>query len=302
MKAKRQGQRGFTLLEIMVAVAILGLGLTAILSAQAGAFSSAQYARNLSVATGLLRCKITEVEEHVYKDGFQETDETGAGPCCDGDDNPIMRGSWRVDRPQFPEAKFGDLNLNAGLDLTGGGSSGASGAPPALGALGLLSAAGAGANPLAGASNMGDVAKTLADANSQAAQGLTAPPSPSGSAMGSIPGGPGAPTDPSAGAGMGGLASMAMSIVYPSLKQVFEASTRRITVTLVFTQGKKEHTVELSEWISLPQKGLAVDDQGAGASDITGGTSSSGSSGSSGKSSSGSSGSSGKSSSGGRTK
>jgi general secretion pathway protein I len=266
MSAARRQARGFTLLEIMVAVAILGLGLTAILSAQAGAFSSAQYARNLSVATGLLRCKITEVEEHVYKDGFQETDETGAGPCCDGDDTPNMQCTWRVDRPQFPEAKFGDLNLGAGLDLTGGGSSGA---PGGLGALGLLSAGAPGASPLAGASNMGDVAKTLADANAQAASGLTAPPAPSGSSMGAIPGGPGASTDPGAGAGMGGLASMAMSIVYPNLKLLFEASTRRVTVSLTFVQGKKEHTVEVSEWVSLPQKGLTVDDQGTSAADTT---------------------------------
>lgn len=287
MKARRRHTRGFTLLEIMVAVAILGLGLTAILSAQAGAFSSAQYARNLSVATGLLRCKITEVEEHVYKDGFQETDETGGGPCCDGDDNPNMRCVWRVDRPQFPEAKFGDLNLSAGLDLTGGGSSGA---PGGLGALGLLAAGTPGASPLAGAGSMGDVAKTLADANAQAASGLTAPPAPSGSSMSDIPGGPGAPSDPGAAAGMGGLASMAMSIVYPSLKMLFEASTRRVTVSLTFTQGKKEHTVELSEWVSLPQKGLAVDDQGA--QDTTASTSTSSST--SGKSSGGQSSSSGK--------
>ena len=47
--------RGFTLLEVMVAVAILGLGLTAILSAQTGVFASSAHARNLSVATGLAR-------------------------------------------------------------------------------------------------------------------------------------------------------------------------------------------------------------------------------------------------------
>src|SRR5271166_2830780 len=104
---------GFTLLEVLVAVSILGLGLTAILSAQAGAFASAAHARNISVATGLLRCKMSEVEEHLYREGFQDTDESGAGPCCAEEETPNMRCTWRADRPQFPEAKFGDLDLGA---------------------------------------------------------------------------------------------------------------------------------------------------------------------------------------------
>ena len=67
---KPRQTRGFTLLEVMVATAILGLGLTAILSAQAGAFATAAHARNLSVATTLARCKMGEIEEHLYRDGI----------------------------------------------------------------------------------------------------------------------------------------------------------------------------------------------------------------------------------------
>jgi general secretion pathway protein I len=241
---------------VLVAVAILGLGLTAILSAQAGAFSSAAYARNVSVATGLLRCKMSEVEEHLYKEGFQETDEAGAGVCCDGDENPDFRCTWRVERPQFPDAHFGDLDLGAGLDLSGSGSGGPAGG---LGALGMLAGAAPGGSPMGAPSSVGDVAKTLADANAQAAAMAPPPPtSPSGG-----PPTPGAPGDPNAGSGMGGIASMAMSLVYPSLKILFEASTRRITATVIFREGKQERTVEVVEWFTIPQKGLTVDDQSA---------------------------------------
>ncbi len=59
---------------------------------------------------------------------------------------------------------------------------------------------------------------------------------------------------------MGGLASLAMSIVYPSLKLLFEASTRRITASLTFREGKKEYTIDVVEWFSVPQKGLAATD------------------------------------------
>ena len=54
--------RGFTLLEVLVAVAILGLGLTMILSSQVGLFSSASRGEHLTVATNLARCKMAELE------------------------------------------------------------------------------------------------------------------------------------------------------------------------------------------------------------------------------------------------
>lgn len=246
--------RAFTLLEVLVSVAILGLGLTAILSAQAGAFASAAQARNISVATGLLRCKMTELEEHLYKDGFQETDETGAGPCCDGDENPNMRCTWRVDRPTFPEAKLGDLNLASGLDFS---SPGGAGSANPLGALGLLAGTPGGGSPLSGASNGGDVAKILADANATAL--APGSPPPAGASSGSAAG----PNADGTGAGMGGLVSMAMGFVYPSLKVVFEASTRRITTTLTFRQGNKDYSIDVVEWFTVPQKGLSADDPNA---------------------------------------
>jgi general secretion pathway protein I len=287
-------KRGFTLLEVLVAVAILGLGLTAILSAQAGAFSSAAHARNIGIATGLLRCKMSEVEEHLYREGFQDTDETGAGPCCEtNEDPPNVKCTWRVDRPQFPEAKFGDLNLSAGLNF---GQSG--GGPGALGALGMLAGASGGPSPLGSASSMSDIARTLADANAQAmAPGGTvpippgvppgalppgmpspdsllpspagAPPlspsgapllSPSGSPLGSPSGMPGDTMGPGADSGLGGLAGVAMSFVYPSLKILFEASTRRITASLTFREGKKEYTIDVVEWFAVPQLGLTPSD------------------------------------------
>jgi general secretion pathway protein I len=270
-------QRGFTLLEVLVAVSILGLGLTAILSAQAGAFASAAHARNISLATGLLRCKMNEVEEHLYKEGFQETDETGTGPCCEGDEMPNMRCTWRADRPQFPEAKFGDLNLSAGLNLDGPSGPGGAGGPGALGALGLLTGPG-GPSPLSSASNISDIAKTLADANSLAAAASSTPPTSSPSlSSSSSSSGSGMPGDTSgAGSAMGGLASMAMSIVYPNLKLLFEASTRRITVTLTFREGKKDYSIDVVEWFSVPQKGLAASDDGTTSSSSSSSSSTSG--------------------------
>lgn len=214
--------RGFTLLEVMVAVSILGLSLTAILSAQAGAFSAAAHARNISVATGLARCKMTELEEHVMRDGFQELDESDNGPCCEGDETPNMRCSWRIEKPELPEPKYGELNLDTDV-----GSSD-------LGTLGLLSKPGGAADLKSG--NLGDIAQTFATAAGDESSGETAG---------------------LAGAAEGML-GMVMEMVYPDIKSLFEASTRRMTVKLTWKEGSREHDIEIVQWFAIPQKGAPV--------------------------------------------
>ena len=69
-RSHRSTARGFTLLEVLVAVAILGLGLTTILSAQFSAVIGTAHARHMSVAVGLARCKMSELEDHLQRDGF----------------------------------------------------------------------------------------------------------------------------------------------------------------------------------------------------------------------------------------
>lgn len=212
--------RGFTLLEVMVAVAILGLGLTAILSAQAGAFTTSSLARNTGLATGLLRCKMSELEEHLLKDGFQELDETDSGPCCDGDES-AMTCSWIIAKPELPEPKLGDLDLDSNIDLGGGD----------LGALGQLSAIDQGKTSVDPGSSVGDIAGLLAG---------------SGDAAGGAAG------------AMAGVAGMVMSMVYPDLKSVFEASTRRVVVTVTWKEGINERSIDLVQWVTNPRQGGLV--------------------------------------------
>jgi general secretion pathway protein I len=256
--------RGFTLLEVMVAVAILGLGLTAIFAAQAGSFASVGHARNVSEATGLVRCKMSEIEADLEKNGFQLTDVVEQGACC-GDDNPRMTCAWRVERPEFPEANFGELDLDSELNLSGG-KGGPSfipglGGPAAPGGLGFL---GAGARDMPKTGDIGDVADTFA-------------------------GGADSMVD--------GLSSMIMSVVYPDLKTLFEAGVRRATVTITWYEGSREHSIEIVQWIvnskeaglvnigGLLPEGEEEDDTAASTGSGTGtgsGNTSKGSSGSSG--------------------
>lgn len=220
MRASRKSA-GFSLLEVMVSIAILGLGLAAILSAQAGSFAAATQARSLSVATGLARCKMLELEQKLIKDGFPEIDQDDSGPCCDGDDREAMRCTWRIEKPQLPEPALGQLDLNAGLNLSGdsAGSGGPPGSGPAaaMGALAGIAGAGGPAAGLPSDAKIGDIAS-----------GVTSAVSATG--------------------GVDAIAGMAMNMVYPTLKKYFEAGTRRIVVTVHWADGSVDRTLEIMQW------------------------------------------------------
>jgi general secretion pathway protein I len=146
-RKSRKNKTAFSLLEVLVAIAILGLGLTVILSSQAGLFSSASRGEHLTVAGNLLRCKMSEIEFECAQEGFNLTDENDEGPCCD-DESEGYSCSWKVERvelPPLPEssategdggvddpASLGPLDTLANLQATQGASLGDS---PGLGSL-----------------------------------------------------------------------------------------------------------------------------------------------------------------------
>jgi general secretion pathway protein I len=71
--------RGFTLLEVMVAISILALALVAIAGINATSFESSNYAKHLTVATLLARSKMIDVEELLRKDGFGSDEQSWDG-------------------------------------------------------------------------------------------------------------------------------------------------------------------------------------------------------------------------------
>lgn len=112
-------RRGFTLLEVLVAVAILGLGLTVILSSQASLLATSNRAEKLSLAVSLLRCRMSETELELMRTGYPLADETHQGDCCmDGESDNGFSCSWKIERVKLPEASL----LSAELD--GGGAEG----------------------------------------------------------------------------------------------------------------------------------------------------------------------------------
>ncbi len=218
--------RGFTLLEVLVAIAILGLGLSVILSSQVGLFSSAARTETLSQVTGLARCKMGEIEVKLDKDGYPIAEEDDEGPCCGDDDDEQGPSrytcSWKIQPIKLPDADMSQQGADGGM-MGGDQDQG-------LGALGAL----AGLQQSGGA--------TLgADAGLSGLAGLLGGGSTGGSGMG--------------GGVQGGIASMVMGLVYPDLKPMLEASIRKITVTVHWKEGRNDRKFEVQQYLTNPQQG-----------------------------------------------
>ena len=228
--------RGFTLLEVMVAVAILGLALTVILSAQAGLYAAGSHTHNESIAIGLARCKMGEIEEELLTDGYSELDQSEEGPCCDDDTPRKMRCKWKIERVELPDPPtFGDTNPagdDATLDFASNPGNPASMLPKGAGAFGALFAAGA---------NDGGVLRAAGGADG----GFGALSSMLGE---------------STSGGVAGLAPLVMSLVYPSFKPMLEASIRKVTVSVEWKEGINPRDLVVVQYVTNPMRGGFMDD------------------------------------------
>lgn len=238
---RAHARRAFTLLEVMVAVAILGLGLVTLLTAQTGLFASSKRAATLSEAVGLARCKMSEVEEHLLREGFQLTAEEEDGPCCEDDDS-ALQCKWSIAPVMLPEFSMSGADAGTGSDESTGGLT---------------------------LDSLGEAKDDLAKGDPSAAMGGLS--EMMGGGMGS--GGP--------SMGAGALAPLAMGMVYPQLKAMLEASIRKVTVRVVWMEGSTERDFTVTQYITNPQAGgfLAEDESATGGAGGAGGGSSLGSSG-----------------------
>jgi type II secretion system protein I len=75
--------RGFTLLEVVVALAILGVSLAVLLESQASSLNNAGRSRDMTVATLLARAKMIDIEKQLFHDGFAMNTEESDGDFRD---------------------------------------------------------------------------------------------------------------------------------------------------------------------------------------------------------------------------
>ena len=147
---------GFTLLEVLMAIVILGLGLSVLLGAQTGLFANAKRAERLSLATNVARCRMSELELELLQKGYPLIDQESEGDCCMDESEEGFRCSWKIQRVELPEA--------SGLDGDGGTSEGVDGeSTGTLGALAEIQENGAAA--LGEGADLGTLAENLGSAS-----------------------------------------------------------------------------------------------------------------------------------------
>jgi len=158
---RRQAGGGFTLMEVMIGLALLGVALTVLIKSAGNSIFNARQAQMLGVATDLSRSKMYDIEEKLLKDGFTDTDQsegdiaepedrrlvavtTGAdeaaaieranatlgrdkpkrsGPCFEDEGWPNICFAYRVEQVELPSfEELQALAQNRGSAAAGSGS------------------------------------------------------------------------------------------------------------------------------------------------------------------------------------
>jgi len=114
--------RGFTLLEVMISLAILAVALVAISGLNGGAVQMHAYSRRATEATLLLRGKMLDIEEDLQKNGFSDFNDDKHGDFND-EGSPDYAWNAEILKPDVQLDPTQMLNLITGA--TGGGLAGA---------------------------------------------------------------------------------------------------------------------------------------------------------------------------------
>jgi general secretion pathway protein I len=118
-------QRGFTLLEVMLALALMGLGLVVLIKSAAGNIASSEEAHMMGVATDLARGKMYDIEEILLKDGFTDTDQSQLDDKCFEDEGwPSICYSYKVEEPKLPSYDELQQMAQGAATAAGSGSAG----------------------------------------------------------------------------------------------------------------------------------------------------------------------------------
>lgn len=95
-------QRGFTLLEVMIGLALLGFGLTVLIKSAAQSIFASQEAQMIGVITDLSRGKMYDIEEKLLKEGFTDTDQSEENLDFKEEGWPDIHYDYKVEPVELP--------------------------------------------------------------------------------------------------------------------------------------------------------------------------------------------------------
>lgn len=223
---------GFTLLEVMIAVAILSMGLSTVFGSNVIAARRVAHGRMITQATLVGQCRMTQVEAWLRKNQLPQTDQRV-------DDPPEMGGERCCEEPFTCEANVEKIELPNPPEVSNeAGSSLLQTATTALSGSAFGGAGGAqgpgGSNPLGAlAGALGGLGGAGAPSAGQGAMG----------AGGSAP-------------DMRGAQAAILAGIYPSLKPMLEGAIRRVTVRVSWHEGSREHGFDLVQYVTNPGQTL----------------------------------------------
>ncbi|AKU91326.1 prepilin-type N-terminal cleavage/methylation domain-containing protein [Vulgatibacter incomptus] len=111
--------RGFTLLEVMVALAILALALTAIVGINGNAIRAHGFSKRVTVATMLARSKMADIESKFTAEGFtSEFDQKMEGTFSD-EGWSDFRWEAEIVKPEIDAKIASNLVETVGTQLAG---------------------------------------------------------------------------------------------------------------------------------------------------------------------------------------
>ncbi|MBL9008235.1 MAG: type II secretion system protein [Myxococcales bacterium] len=137
MRVRRVRERGFTLVEVMLAMAILAGVLTGLTLSVTRAVRVANHARLMTTATFLCRQKLVELEDKFIVEGF--TDEAGVKEeHGEYKEDEFKRYAWsrtveRIHLPNVSDIQAAATKLIQDKQQIGGGAAGSAGGSPAGG-------------------------------------------------------------------------------------------------------------------------------------------------------------------------
>ena len=95
-------KRGFTLLEVMIALSLLGFGLVVLIKSTAGTVFAAREAQMMGVVTDLSRATMYDIEEILLKDGFTDSEQSEENESFDDEGYPDIKYSYVVEEVELP--------------------------------------------------------------------------------------------------------------------------------------------------------------------------------------------------------
>lgn len=253
----KRAQRGFTLIEVMIAIAILSMALATVFGSNVGAARSTMHARNITRATLMARCRVVEAEAYLLKNQLPISDlnlddppATGDDPCCtDG-----FTCDAKVERVELPSPS--SIETSAGNALLGRAAQGAAGSSFTGSGSGVTAArpgAGGGDGGAGSGGGSSDPVGALAGAMSMMGGGG------GGGSTSAGRGGGGGGSGSLAGAGAPSpreMAGMLLSTVYPTVKPLLEGAIRKLTVTVRWREGEREQSFDVVEYVTNPGQTL----------------------------------------------